>query len=118
ADSIVLEMAADGRRYLEYRERRRPCRSAGSLRLWVDNRFGQHVPHQSLRFVRIASGMALLDRQAVRLLGFPHSGSLPLGSAPTLCRMAACLLVSASDVGDTPDLCDRNDCLHPAGDPA
>ena len=76
------------------------------------------VPHQPLRPVRAAAGVAAPASDATtRAVAFAHAAAVPLRAAPALLRLPARVLDDADDDARAPRVRGRDDRLHRAGDP-
>ena len=116
AAAAVLAVAADRDRDLVGRE---PAARAVLWTLfaagWATVLIG-HVPHQPLRSVRPAPGLAAADRQAVHARLLPHAAALPVRAASAVLRLSARVLDDADDDAGAPGVRGRHDRLHRAGD--
>ena len=111
-------MAAARRRRLEGRVHGARPRSTGCFAFGWLTGAGHHVPHQPLRPVRAAPGLAPPRGGPTGQLAFVTPGPYRLVRHPALRRLAVRLLGDADDDGVAPPLRGHDHGLHPDRDPA
>src|SRR5713226_5366947 len=96
---VVLEMATHGWCGLECGEQLRTTGAASFVCLRLADRPGHHVSHQPFRSVWVASSLVVSYWAPLHAAGIPYSRPVPPCTSPLICRMAARVLVGASDDG-------------------
>ena len=92
-------------------------RIVGAVRRRLEHGADRHLPHQSFRSVRPATGLAAAAGPPLQARVVPHAAPLPARAASAVLRLPARVLDDADDDARTPGVRGSDDRVHRARDP-